>query len=161
MTFAPTGDMALVKSIITHPKIWPYVSDDYSPPPEDFSPPQAEGITYLLVSEDNEDLGCFILHPHSSTTWEVHTCLLPVVWGRSDEATKGGTEWVWANLPCLRLITNVPTPNKLALRLAKRSGMCQFGLNPDSFVKGGKVYAMFMLGISRPGIESMRGDPCL
>lgn len=160
MTFEPTQDMALVKKIITHPKLWPYLSDDFSPPPEQFEPAQAEGIIYLLVSEENRTLGCFLLHSHSAIVWEVHTCLLPEAWGKSEEATKGGTEWVWSNLPCMRLITNVPNNNKLALRLAKRSGMQQFGCNPDSFAKAGKVYSMAMLGISRPGIESLRGESC-
>ncbi len=161
MTFEPTQDMALVKQIITHPKLWPHLSDDFSPPPEDFEPIQAQGIVYLLVLDGEQVLGCFILHPHSAIIWEVHTCLLPEAWGRSEEATKGGTEWVWSNLNCIRLITNVPTINKLALRLAKHSGMQEFGCNPDSFAKGGKVYSMSMLGVSRPGTESLRGEECL
>lgn len=161
MTFERTYDMNIVKKIVTHPRLWPHLSDDYSPPPEDFDPPESNSIVYLLVTEANRTLGCFILHPHTDVLWEVHTCLLPEAWGRSEEATKGGTEWVWNNLNCIRLVTYVPVTNKLAARLARRSGMEQFGCNPDSFIKGGKVYPMFMFGVSRPGIESSRGELCL
>lgn len=152
MTFEPTNDMQLVKQIVTHPKLWPYLSDDFSPDPESFEPIQAPGIIYLLVRDGEAVLGCFVLHPHSAIVWEVHTCLLPAAWGRSEEATRGGTEWIWANLNCVRLITNVPVSNPLALRLAKRSGMEEYGRNPHSFMKHGKTETMVLLGITRPNV---------
>jgi RimJ/RimL family protein N-acetyltransferase len=159
--FERTTDFELIRQITIHPKLYPHLSDDFSPAPENFQPVQHENFVYLLVHDGHEPLGYFGLHPHTTTLWEVHTVLLPSAWGETaKEAAKGGTQWVWDNLSCIRLITNVPTCNRIALRFAQSSGMEQFGINPDSFVKGNKVYPMVMLGVSRPGIESMRGESC-
>lgn len=152
----------MIREITTHPKLYPHLSDDFSPAPEDFQPVEHENFVYLLVKDDDEVLGYFGLHPHTTTLWEVHTVILPSAWGeRAREAAKVGTQWVWDNLPCIRLITNVPTCNPIALRFAKSSGMELFGMNQDSFVKQNLVYPMAMLGVSRPGIESLRGNKCL
>lgn len=152
----PTQDLQLVQRIITDPRIYSHVSDDCSPKPEDYQPPA--GAVYLLVQDGDELLGCFIFHPHTVTVWEVHTCLLPNAWGdRAKESAALAAQWVWQTLPCTRLITNVPDCNRLAYRFALEAGMEPFGTNPDAYLKNGKLYAMHMLGLTRPGIESLRG----
>jgi len=161
LAFSRTTDYELIRKIATHPKLYPHLRDDFSPPPEQFEPVKSDNYVYLLVQDGYEILGFFGLHPHTTTLWEVHTVLLPTAWGqRAKEAARGGAQWVWDNLPCTRLITNVPTCNRVAKRFAESSGMIEFGVNIDSYALGGKVYPMVMLGVSRPGIESVRGEPC-
>lgn len=156
-----TKDYNLIRTIVTHPKLYPHLCDDFSPPPEKFEPVQNDSYVYLLVRDGDDLMGFFGLQPHTTTIWEVHTCLLPGAWGdRGKIAAEMGRQWVWDNLPCIRLITNVPTYNRLAMRFAKAAGMMEFGTNPDSYVRGGKVYPMVMLGVSRPGIDAHRGEAC-
>jgi hypothetical protein len=154
LTFARTTDMALVRSILTHPKLYPHLADDASPRPEDFEPIDHPAILYLLVSRGGIPLGVFMLIPQNAATLEVHTALLPSAWGSAAiEATKRGTEWVWENTAFSRVVTNVPAYNRLALRLAERSGMKRFGINERSFLKNGQLYDQIMLGISRPEVN--------
>jgi RimJ/RimL family protein N-acetyltransferase len=146
--FEYTTDSKLVKSIVTHPRIWPHVTDDFSPNVEAYVPPQA-GI-YLLVKDGDETLGLFFLHPHNAICWEIHTCLLPNAWGqRAKQVVKEAAPWIFAHTGCKRIITNVPDYNRLALRLAKEAGMEQFGVNEKSFQKKGQLHDQIMLGLSK------------
>src|SRR5690348_5923576 len=130
VTFERTRDYELVRQIITHRKLYPWVSYDFSPKPEDFQPVQSEVVWYILAKHsDGTLLGCWILAPQNAVCWEVHTCLLPVAWGsRAQQAARGCIQWVWANSPCLRLVTNVPMYNRLALRFAEAAGLVRFGV---------------------------------
>lgn len=146
----PITDLELITSAITHPRVWPRVSDDSSPLPEDFSPTLSETIVYLGAFDADQFHGLFMLHAHNAICWEVHTCLSPSAWGKFSVLFAAAcVEWVFEHTACQRLITNVPTGNALALRLAKSVGMQQFGVNPRSFLKCGVALDQIMLGISK------------
>ena len=148
-------DARLLNSIITHPKIYPHVADDQAPKPEVFDCSQAlktDGV-YFLTPIENEVLGCFIVHLHTMTLYEVHTCLLPICWGRKAlEATRLCAEWVFGNTSCQKLMTWVPTYNRLAYRLAIKSGMQDEGLCKKSFLKNGVLHDMHLLGLEKETI---------
>lgn len=144
-----TFDIDFIKRCVTHPKIWEYSSEDGSMKKEDYVPPLGDVIYWLAPVEDDHLFGVFLTYPHNTVCYEVHTCLLPVIWGRSVECTLAGIGWMFNNTPCCRIITNVPKYNRLALRLAERSGLVQFGINPKSYLKNGLLHDQFMLGISK------------
>ena len=146
----PIRDLELIAATIAHPRVWPSVSDDSSPPPEAFVPSVSDAIVYLGVFDADNFHGLFMLHAHNAICWEVHTCLLPSAWGKASVLfARDCIDWVFAETSCARLITNVPAGNALALRLAKSAGMQQFGLNPKSFLKHGVALDQYMLGISK------------
>jgi len=155
ITFKRTFKYALVREIFIHPRIWPYVSDDGSPAPDDYRVPEDPNVWYVLVLDVGEAgaelLGCWTFHPHNLVCWEVHTCLLPVAWGDTGlEAGRAVIRWVWQNTPCRRIITNVAITNRLALHFARNAGLKEYGLNEKSWLKGGKLIDQVCLGISRP-----------
>ena len=144
-------DAKLVNSIVTHPKIYPFVSDDHSPSPEEYDCSPAlglEGIYYLTIYGPDL-LGLFFVHMHTGTLFEVHTCLLPKCWGRSLDATKACADWVFGNTSCQKLMTWVPTCNRLAYRLAIKSGMKDEGLSKKSHLKNGVLLDMHLLGLEK------------
>lgn len=144
-----TVDMPLVRSIMTHPRIYAHLADDGSLPPSAFRPAEHPSVIYLLVV-DESPLGVFMLVPHNTVCYEVHTCMLPRAWGeRAEVAARAGTEWMFEHTSCRRIITNVPTCNRLAERFARKCGMAEFGRNPKSFLKGGALYDQILLGISK------------
>ena len=146
----PLADEALISSTIRHPRIWPSVSDDGCPPPEEFTPQFSESVIYLGMFDADEFHGFFMLHRHNAICWEVHTCLLPSAWGRlSTFFAAECIDWIFSETDCRRLITNVPVGNVLAKRLAMSVGMTEFGLNPRSFLKNGEAIDQIMLGISK------------
>lgn len=149
ITFERSFDYALIRTIVTHPRIWPFISDDGSPPVEQYRPIESEAVWYVVARDGAEILGLWMLHPHNAVCWEIHTCLLPGAWGdRALEAARLFPEWIWANTVCRRVVTNVPDYNRVALKFAWRSGMLEYGVNPASFLKNGKLYDQVCLGIS-------------
>lgn len=157
LSVGPTRDLALVKQIMTDPSIWPGITDDGCPKPEDFVPLGDEHVIYLLAYKDSQVCGLFMLHPHNEICWEVHTCLLPEGRGwKARELVAQGFKWVWANTKCLRIITNVPAFNFPALGLAHDVGFEVIGVNKGSFMKQGVVYDQTILGISRPELSCLR-----
>lgn len=151
-TFEASTDWALVRRIMIHPRVWPAISDDFSPSPEVFRPSTAPELCYVLVRDGESILGLFLLTPHNGVHVEVHTCLLPTAWIRgSREIAAQAMAWLWANCPQIeRLTTNVPRNNSIALRFAQALGMIEYGVNPKSFKKGGQLVDQVLLGMNRP-----------
>lgn len=166
ISFERTTDWETIKAIVTHPRIYPHVSDDGSPLAEQWEPIRDEVVWYVLVKDDAvlhpskpkpdslgtpELLGLWVLVPDNSVCWKIHTCLLPVAYGdRARIAAIAMVPWIWHNTGCLRVITDVPAYNRLALRFARAAGMKEYGVNPRSYMKNKKLYDQILLGISKP-----------
>lgn len=149
VTAQPIKDLELIKSAITHPRVWGSVSDDANSSAEEFTPIISDSVIYLGMFVDGQFYGLFMLHPHNAVCWEVHTCLLPNAWGKASVFANTCIEWVFRETDCQRLITNVPSGNALAKRLAMSAGMQVFGINQKSFLKNGILIDQTMLGISK------------
>lgn len=149
MRIERTFDEELIRSIITHPKIYPYASDDSSPAADRFRPSMHESI-YYLTPIDSEVMGVFMLVPVNAITYEVHTCIQPEYWGKkAAEAARLLIDWMFGNTPCRKIITHVPAYNRLAYRFAKQAGLADEGLIKNSFLKHGQVYDQHLLGIAK------------
>ena len=151
MHFERTREGALIRRVLTHPSIYPHITDDSAPTPEQYVPNENDDIWYVTAKDADELLGIFILVPQNCATYEIHTCLLPCAWGaRAAVAALGITPWFFAQIDrCHRIVTNVPANNRLALRFARKAGMTQYGLNPLSFLKAGVLHDQHLLGLSR------------
>ena len=154
MRFERTSDIELVGQIARHSKIYPASSDDYSPPPHEWSPLQHESIWHVLVYDDEELLGMFVFVPESRICWRIHVCLLPAAYGeRSSRAVRAVTRWIFENSPVLRLTGSIPEYNRLAIRFADLSGWKQFGFNEKSHMKNGKLWGQILFGISKDELK--------
>lgn len=150
MRIERTTDADLVRSVVTHPEIYPFISDDHSPAVEDYAPPVADGIYWLACYSGNALAGLFMAHPWNGITYEIHTCILPAFRGvRAREATAAVLAWIFSNTNCLKLVTHVPVWNEAAFRLATASGMKPEGINRQSFMKNQIIHDQTLLGITR------------
>ena len=149
--FKRLNDYELIRETLTHPRIYKWLVDDGCPVREDFKLVKSKHIWYIGVYENETYLGLWMFYPHNSICWEVHTCLLPIAWGKSTEMGKEMVTWLFNNTPCQRIITNVPTFNKLALILAINVGFKEFGRNVKSFIRNGILYDQIVLGMSKGG----------
>lgn len=110
-------------------------------------------IWHVVVEDEGQVLGLWIVTPQGAACAEIHTCLLPCSYGaRASKAVKAAIAWLFENSQFQRLFTNVPDYNRLALRFAKQAGMEVFGVNVRSYLKGGKLYDQILLGLSRSGV---------
>ena len=147
--FERTHSMDLVRKVMCHPMLYPHLIDDGCPPPEEFYPHDVPTFWYVTVYDDDELLGLWMFTPQNAVCWEVHTCLLPCSWGiRAREAAQRMATWIWNHTQCRRIVTTVPSRNRLALRFAEDAGMRQFGVNEKSFLKDGKLQDQILLGLS-------------
>ncbi len=153
MRIERTHDIDLVTRIMSDPAVYPQISDDGSPDIEDFIAVDDDAIYYLLVLDNSENvLGLFLLHPHNTVLYEIHTCLLSTCRGaQADEAAQKVLDWIFNNTPCKKLMTYVPETNKPALHYAQRAGLKIEGINTQSFLKDGELYDQTFLGITRTG----------
>lgn len=154
--------MDLVKRILCHPRIWPHISDDHSPPADEYQPVRHESVWYVVARDKktggSDLLGLWMFVPQNGICWEVHTALMPCAWGDVGlEAARLLPAWIWRNTPCRRIVTNVPTTNRLALHFAIKAGMRVFGINEGSYLKGGKLCDQVCLGLS-PGQKQPHAD---
>jgi RimJ/RimL family protein N-acetyltransferase len=153
MRIERTNDTDLARRIMTHPRIYPWVTEDGSPAPENFKLDGLSnhpGIYFLTpLSEDGKVAGVFMVHRNTVSIFECHTCILPEFWGQSLEAAKLMFRWVFDNTPCQKLVTLVPVNNRLALRLAKRAGMEEEGCIRESYMKNGVLIDQIILGVGR------------
>lgn len=150
-TFDPNCDVALLKGVITHVAIYEECADDFSPSRQEFEPVMHPSVLYLVVRDHGVLQGLFFFHPINAITYEVHTCLLPHCWGHAARLiAREMLKWLWANTAIYRLITSVPDYNRKASIFARAAGMKEYGRNPESFMKEGKLRDLILLGISKP-----------
>lgn len=140
-----TNNIDFIVSCVTNPYTWDKISDDGAPDKGLYFPPIGGGIIWVRVG----DYGVFMLSKQNHVTYEVHTILLPCAKGKAVEIGKQALGWAWDNTDAKRLITNVPSFNPLALRLAKAVGFIEYGINQKSFQKNGILYDQTILGISK------------
>lgn len=148
--------MELVRGVVTHPSIWPYVSDDGSGEAKDYRPIDHDSVWHISAYDGASFLGVWTITQENAVTWDIHTCLLPSSWGAiAREAGREVIQWIWTNTTCRRLVTKVPAFNRLALRFAKMAGFVEYGCNPNSFLKDGVLHDQILLGISKPEGECL------
>lgn len=154
ISVAPTEDYGLIKSIMTHPRIWRFIGDDQAPPPEQFEVPRSSSILYLLAKDDDETLGVFLFAAQNSVCMESHHCLLPQSWGaRARDAAKKAITWLFTNTRCVRIVGSTPTCNRAALKFAQDLGFTPFGLNRKSFMRYGVLHDQILFGMSKPEVS--------
>jgi RimJ/RimL family protein N-acetyltransferase len=153
--FERSFDYELIRRIMTYSQsIYDRISDDYSPPREQFRPHESDAIWYVIVRDGREVLGMWMFVPQNAVTWEVHTVLLPCAWGaRGMQAALELPDWIWERTTCRRIVTNVPSTNRLALKFAREAQMVQYGTNEKSYLKNGVLLDQVCLGISAPAEE--------
>ena len=141
-----------MRQIFTDPGVWPYITDDFTPPSKDFRVNLHESIVYLLVWVEDAPIGLFSLVPRNAIRWEAHVSMLrkvnPAV---THKAGREAVEWIWRETLCRRLVAEVPACNKAAIRFGLRAmGMEIYGRDRAAFAKLGKLHDLVCMGVSRP-----------
>jgi len=142
-----TFDEALIYDCIV--ASWKHVSDDGSPRADLYFPDIGQHNYWLTVHLHGEFLGIFLASPHGTACKEVHAALLPNARGYAVGAAKQAIKWMFNNTECARLIAWIPAYNRLAVNMARKSGMTVCGVNNKSFLKDGALHDEVLLGISK------------
>lgn len=117
---ARTYDKEYIKAVLTHPTIWPNISDGVEINPKDYEPPMDEDNIYLKV-----DGGLFILHPFADGH-KFHANMIE----RGDRATEATKDaFAWAKAQGIKtLYAEIHERFKNVIAYAKRSGFKEFSV---------------------------------
>jgi RimJ/RimL family protein N-acetyltransferase len=142
-------DFDVINRIMREPSIYPFISDDYTPAPEQCDM-TTSGMQFVLVHAGEELAGLYAMQFHSAIMLEIHTCLMPSFHGEfARQAARAIIGWVFSQTPCEKMITLVPVTNRAALRYAHRSGLKQEGCITQSVKRGGVLQDQILLGITK------------
>jgi|SRR6185312_4141696 len=143
-------DYELIRRIATHRLVYPFISDDFSPKADDYKPIESEQIHYVVIWDETELMGMFVLVPENHVCAKVHTCLLPAAYGeRARQCAKEAIEWAWTNTAYARIVTDIPDNNRRALKFSHDVGFQVYGVNPKSFMKSGILRDQILMGVSK------------
>ena len=144
-------DYDLIREIVTDERIYRVTSDDLAPEPDMIRIPASEDIVYLLARDDGHTLGFAMFNPVNGVTYEAHICFLRCAYGAKAKAAFAQMlAWMWSWTIAERICGAIPDYNRLAIAFCKRIGFGEYGVNPQSWLKNGRLHDMVMLGISRP-----------
>ena len=158
--FERTRDYELVARIMTHPRLYSWIADDFYPPPENFWPNASESIFYLLVFDvdessetktgDGDLLGLIITHPINALLWETHLALLPHAWGETAREIAAAFEaWLWATTPAKKAVGFMPADNTLGIRYLRRVGWREAGRLEACYMRFGRLLDLLIFEKSR------------
>jgi RimJ/RimL family protein N-acetyltransferase len=155
--FERTFDLELVRLIVTEPRTYNAAGDDDTPPRELYQVPDFAGIWYVLTFDDDELLGLFAFIPQSSVHWALHSCLLPGKWfPRGPQALRALCSWIWERSTCRRISAAVrlryrtKAANEAAQQFVRQAGFTEYGRNPRSTARRGRLFDQALYGISKP-----------
>lgn len=131
------ADPADVVAVITHPKVWPHVSDDWTPKPAEWSAPP--GIS--LAMHDAEGVaGIATFVPLSMTLWHGHFAFLP---GRSNVfLAKEAFRWMEENTPITCALGFTPASNTKAVGFIEKCGASRVGTTGGAHAHNGSLESL-------------------
>lgn len=150
LTIERTTDLDVIKSIMTHPYIYPRLAEDGAPPPEAFTP-TLHNCVYLLGRCDDRPFALGIYGINGSVTWDTHVAVIPTYRRHAYDFAKAAQDWAfdYAQKLTARIPFNYPDTMRFGLKLGwKIEGVCE-----RSVMKGGELVDCWYLGLSKPNTE--------
>jgi RimJ/RimL family protein N-acetyltransferase len=151
MMIERTFDYDIVREIITHPKLYPFCTEDGAPEPKNFNPVENNQIYYLLPIVD-EPIGVIIFSHQNAILLAVHICILPEWWGYAKEAATSALWWIFQNTDYTKITGALPEYNRQVYNLGLRAGFEDEGRHKKAFLKNGKEWDLILMGIRKETI---------
>ena len=102
-----------------------------------------------------ECIGMYRVHQVNGVTYQIHSFILKE--HRKQWAKESGRtilEWCLDNLEFNKLIAEIPAKYQNVLNFTRHQGFQDEGINRQSFLKDGKIWDTYRLGMTREEIES-------
>ncbi len=148
LRIARTSDPALIRKMLTHPKVFRWLFEDGADP-EDFSPAISPLIWYLVAMVDGKPVGMFVFEPRTSVQYLVTLAIWPDRWPLAVPAFKLAIQYAFDNIGAESIIGEIPADNPHAPRLAKNAGFSVYGLARKAFRRRGELQDVRILGVSK------------
>lgn len=152
MRLERTFDQSLVREVIGHPGVKPYVLET-----DDVPVPLHPDIYYLVAKDERhadgavEDvlLGVVAFVPVNSIAWNPHIGVLPAHRGRGTEIMAAAMQWMFVRTPCRKLVAYPPVFNVAMIRVFEKCGFEFEGRSPKSLLWRGEVHDRVLMGANK------------
>jgi len=142
MYLAPSLDDAL--GIVTHPDIYPFISDDGSVDAKDYKLP--DGVM-TVVCYDPDPVACTVFYWRNAATVETHVQVLPDARKRAFGYGRAMVAWIFDNMPVQKIIGLVHDRKTLLYTL--KIGFKIEGVSKGSFLKNNKLIDETYIGLRK------------
>lgn len=142
-------DVNFLTEVFSHPDMWRWLGDDNTPPLASINLQiLLDSTVFSILIPDK--IGFFMFHPWNSTTFEMHSAVLPAYRGKpAMEGARLAGHWMFDNTTCRKIVTLVPRSNIRAKFLARKGGMHEEGMITRSFLKDGQMIDQYLYGICK------------
>ena len=129
-------DKELIKSILTYPKVYPWVKDDGVVNLDNIV---TNNLYYLWLVNEAQN-GLVLLERFNSTTCSAHISVLPELWGRARSFVKDVIAWGFENTLYYKVVCFIPENNRCSLRLVQDLGFKKEGRLKKSILQDWTFY---------------------
>jgi len=142
-------DLEFVDAVLTHPAIYPHISDDYSPSIKEFTakPLLEAPMCYVLAYKD---YGIVLSTPINGTLFDTHITMLPEHRGKEAvEASDEFKKYLFNETTCEKIMAIIPDIFPNVMNFVERIGFELEGILTKSIKKNGKLIDQFVFGLEK------------
>ncbi len=151
LTPVRTFDYSIAYAITSMPEIFETISEDGI---TDFTPDVLNEYWVLMLTETDQIAGVYRLHEVAGKVFEIHAHMIPAF--RNDYAKESGSvilDWCLKNLDFVKINATIPQKYKNVYHFTKSFGFKDEGVDRNSYIKDGKLYGRYRLGITKEEVE--------
>lgn len=145
MIISQTHNPLDVIRVLKHPDIFERISEDGMSIKTWM--PNLEEAFYLT---DDNNIGIMIYHWINGVTLECHVQVLPEHRGLAHEFGRLSLSWAWENTKATKIVAQIPSIYPDVVRFAYKNGFTFEGTNRQSYLKHGKLFDQYYLGLIKP-----------
>ena len=144
-------DLDFVNSVLRHDTIYPFIADDMFPPVDEFSLEPLlinPGVYFLTTNKYTVFVAIPIIN---NFVYEFHVNMIaPEGRGKvAVESTKEAVNYLFFGTHCLKLVSFIPVIYENVVKFACANGEQIEGTIKDAYLKNGKLYDMYLLGVTK------------
>lgn len=109
--------------------------------------PDTTDVIYLT---DDSNAGIMIYHWINGITLECHVQVLPEYRELAHEFGRLSLKWAWDNTKATKIVAQIPSIYPDVVRFAYKNGFTFEGTNRQSYLKRGKIFDQYYLGLIKP-----------
>lgn len=154
LTLNRTKNKYVIKEILSNDELWKSITDDHAD--KDSFDIDIESDHWLLLSTEDELVGCYKVEKRNSSHIEVHTNILPK--HRKERSIECGIllyKWILSHERIMKLTVTIPVTFSNVRDYCLHFGLCDEGLNKSSILKNGELLDQWIMGITREEISEV------
>lgn len=148
-------DMDELNGILKNPYIWAQLTESDIDPNEFY--PEMKPISFWMVAETDEICGIMLVLAENTATTLIHPYMLEKHKGKGYYMIKAFFEWYLRNAKeeANKINAKIPAFNKAGRKVALKVGFKDEGVDRQSYLRDGKLYDQYLLGITRDEIKEV------